>query len=375
MVNRQISNTIVSRFNKGKVIIVTGARQVGKTTLVKQIVSEQNNMYEYWNCDEPDIREMLTNPTSTILKRLVGNNKYIIIDEAQRVENIGITLKLLVDNLQGVQVIVTGSSTLDLAGKLNEPLTGRKYMFNMYPFSFLELVSESTLLEQNRLVEERLKFGMYPEVVNFPGEEEERLNELVSSYLFKDVLMLDSIRKPELLEKLIRALALQLGNEVSYNELANTTGVDKDTVARYIDLLEKTYVIFRLKSFSKNKRREIKKRKKIYFWDIGVRNSVIRNFNDINIRTDKSVIWENFIISERLKLINNHKNSSDSFYWRTVQNQEIDYIEESGNNIIAYDIKWSAKRKPGFPETFRKLYPGSKFHTINRENYYEYITD
>jgi uncharacterized protein len=373
MIKRQLTELIKQKLFKSKALIITGARQVGKTTLVKNLADELNIDFSYLNCDEPDIQAILRRPTSTRLKQLIGSKKLIIIDEAQRIPDIGITSKLFIDNFPDIQLILTGSSSLDMANALNEPLTGRKFEFNLFPFSFAELSAQTSVLEEKRLLENRLIYGYYPEIVVNPAEEEDRLLELVTSYLFKDILSMGQVQKPLILDRLTKALALQIGSEVSTNELSRLLGIDKNTVSRYVDLLEKTYVIFSLNSYSKNLRNELKKSRKIYFWDLGIRNAIIKNFNPLEIRSDKGHLWENFIIAERMKYLNNKGRRDNVYFWRTTQNQEIDFIEEYGGKLNAYEIKWSHKAKANLPSAFKISYPGSAFDVISTENYQEYL--
>lgn len=373
MIKREIQKTIQKKLFKGKLVIITGARQVGKTTLIKMIADNYPDENLYLNCDEPDIRLVLTEPTSTKLKDLAGQKKLVLIDEAQRVKNIGLTLKLFVDELPEIQVIATGSSALELSNKINEPLTGRRYDFTLFPFSMKELSGEHGWIEENRLLNERIIFGMYPEITLKPSERKVLLQSLASSYLFKDVLSYQNIRRPEILEKLLIAIASQIGNEVSYNELSNTLDIDKETVAKYIDLLEKAIVIFRLPPYSKNIRTEISKKRKIYFYDTGIRNALISNFNQMELRSDAGALWENFLISERFKLYANKGKSVRSYFWRTLQQQEIDYVEEREGSLYAFEFKWSKPKKVIFPKTFLSAYPKSKTEVVNRENYFSFI--
>jgi uncharacterized protein len=316
----------------------------------------------------------LDRPSSTQLRQLIGHNKVVVIDEAQRIANIGITSKLIIDELPDVQLILTGSSAYKLSNEINEPLTGRKFEFQLFPFSFAELSEYTSVLLEKRLLEHRIIYGHYPEIVNNPSEEKDRLLELISSYLFKDIFALGEIKKPNIIDRLTKALALQIGSEVSYNELSQSIGVDKGTISRYIDLLEKTHVIFSLHSFSRNQRNELKKSRKIYFRDTGIRNAVIKNFNPLELRTDKGALWENFIISERLKYLNNTGKKPNFYFWRTFQKQEIDYIEENADQLSAFEIKWNPKSMVKQNIPFLNGYPDSKFKTINVDNFIDFIT-
>ena len=303
MIKRKVTEKIFPLLFKKKTIIIYGARQVGKTTLLKQLEQKLGEKVLWFNGDEPDIRETLSNVTSTELKLLIGNNKTVFIDEAQRVENIGLSLKLIVDNFPDIQVVATGSSAFELADKIKEPLTGRKFEFFLFPISIEEIVEHFGYMEAKRYLNFILKFGLYPEIVTFPEMAKDNLLNLSDSYLYKDLLIYEGIKKHSVLTKILQALALQIGSEVSFTEIANLVGVDKNTVDKYINLLEKTFVIFRLNAFSKNLRNEIKKSKKFYFWDIGIRNALISNFNEPALRPDIGGLWENFVINVR-RLIN-----------------------------------------------------------------------
>ncbi|MCF0207045.1 MAG: ATP-binding protein, partial [Bacteroidales bacterium] len=299
MLYREIQKQIKQQMFQGKAFIIVGARQVGKSTLMHQIMDDCNVPNSYLNCDQPETQTMLSDASTTNLQRLVGNNKLLIIDEAQQIPNIGMTLKRIIDNNPDVQLIVTGSSSLDLKDKLNEPLTGRKYEYKMFPLSTKEIFADKGLAKLNETLEQRLIFGSYPYIVEHPENAENEILELCSSYLYKDLLSMEGIRRPVLLDKLIKALAYQIGNLVSYNEIAQLIGADSKTVEKYIDLLEKCFVVFRLEGLSRNSRNELKKAKKIYFYDNGIRNAVIQNFAPLALRADKGALWENFFISER----------------------------------------------------------------------------
>jgi predicted AAA+ superfamily ATPase len=334
MIQRTIKKRIEKSFFKKKAIIIYGARQVGKTTLVQQIRKDFPSIKSlYLNCDEPDIREDLTNVSSTKLKFLLGKNKLVFIDEAQRVLNIGLTIKLLVDNFPSIQVIATGSSSFDLANRIAEPLTGRIYTFVLLPFSFQELTAKYSLIELKRTLSERIVFGMYPEVEEKSDESAILLKNIAESYLYKDILQFQDIRRPELLEKLLIAIALQVGNEVSFNDLSNKLGVAKQTIANYINLLEKSFVLYKLTPFSGNLRNELTRKCKLYFYDTGIRNVLINNLNKLSLRQDTGLLWENFAINERMKSNLNSGKTPNIHFWRTHQQQEIDYLEIRGSDI------------------------------------------
>lgn len=373
MIPRIIELAIQNDLFKGKAIIVTGPRQVGKTTLLQKL-KVSNKVKTLWlNCDEPDVRLLLENATSTRLKEIIGDHELVFIDEAQRVKNIGLTLKLLVDNLKNVQLIATGSSALDLANEINEPLTGRKWEYQLYPISTMEMIQYTSKLEEGRLLEQRLIYGYYPDIINNPSNAQTALLELSNNYLYKDLLSLETIRKPALLEKIVTALALQIGNEVSFSELAQLIGADYKTIEHYIQLLEKCYIIFQLGAFSRNLRNEIKKSRKIYFYDNGIRNAIIKNFNPIELRQDTGALWENYLMSERRKYNTYTKQYVNSYFWRTHAQQEIDYIEESGGIIRATEFKWNEKAKVKFPDAFAKAYPDAIFSSINKSNYMDFV--
>ena len=373
MISRQLQQQITKRLGKGKIILLLGARQVGKTTLVQSIAQQADKPALWLVGDEPDVRAMLQNTTSTQLKSLIGKNQLVIIDEAQRIENIGITLKLIADHIKDVQVIATGSSSFELADKITEPLTGRKFEFLLYPLSVKELIDHFGLLEERRMLEHRMIYGMYPEVINHPGEEKDVLSELTNSYLYKDLLALEQVKKPVLLEKLLTALALQIGRQVSYHELGQLVGADNQTVERYIDFLEKAFIIFRLQALSRNLRNEIKKSRKVYFYDTGIRNAVIKKFQPLALREDTGVLWENFAIVERQKINHNSGRWVNHWFWRTHAQQEIDYIEE-GEKMSAFEFKWNPKKKVGFPRPFLQAYPDSETTIITPENYLDFLT-
>lgn len=374
MIPRTLETSLKKRLFKGKALIIFGARQTGKSTLAETLLNNQDKEWLTLNGDDADVRELLTNTTATRLKAIIGRNEIVLIDEAQRIKNIGLTLKLITDQIKKVQVIATGSSAFELLSEVNEPLTGRKYEFMLYPVSFEEMVNHHGLLQEKRLIEHRMQFGYYPEIVTNAGEEKERLKLLAGSYLYKDLLMLEQIKKPALLEKLLKALALQLGSEVNYNELGQTIGSDRKTVEKYIDLLEKAFVIFEVPAFSRNVRNEIKKGRKIYFYDCGIRNAIINNFKPMNSRTDTGPLWENFVIAERIKFLSNYGNEAKLYFWRTTQQQEIDLIEENESGLKAFEFKWNKKAKVRIPLTFKTNYPDADIKIISPENIESIIT-
>ena len=373
MIYRNLQKVIENTLFKGKAIVITGARQVGKTTLVYELANSSGKSWLFWNCDEPDVEEYLSRPSSTELKHRIGDKELLIIDEAQRIQNIGVTLKLITDKLKHLQVIVTGSSALGLRDSIREPLTGRKFEFHLHPFSFSELVNSTSEMEEIRMLEQRLIYGMYPEIVLTTLDKKKLLTELAGDYLYKDILALDSVRKPSIIPKLLQALALQITNEVSLTELGETAGCDRNTVIRYLDLLEKTFVIFTLPSLVRNHRNEIKKSRKVYFWDNGIRNALIKGFNPLVLREDTGKLWENFMVSEIIKKDQYNETMASHYFWRTHQQQEIDLIREHQGVFDAFEFKWSPSKRPKLSERFQKEYPLGVFSEVHRKNYQEFL--
>ena len=370
MYQRTIENIINNKIGKGKAIIIVGARQVGKTTLIKDLLKDKN--YLFLDADDPSTRKILTSPNTEQIRSILGENKIVFIDEAQRIEGIGLTLKIITDQFADVQLIVSGSSSFDLGNQLNEPLTGRKWEYELFPISWEELEKEEGYVKAEQQLENRLLYGMYPEVLNDKGNEREILKNLASSYLYRDILAFSEIRKPEILDNLLLALALQVGNEVNYNELAQTIGVNKITIQKYIAILEKGYIVFKLNSFSRNLRNEIKRNKKIYFHDNGIRNMILGSFNPLALRTDVGALWENFLISERKKQ-NIYKNTfARMYFWRTKQQQEVDFVEEKEGKIYGFEFKWKVKSKIKLPQTFVKAY-NAETKIIDRNNFRDFI--
>ncbi len=372
MIKRTITNTIKDKLKTGKVIIIFGPRQVGKTTLLQNIFNKKQD-YLWLNGDNIDDRMQLELESFTRFKANLANKKLLIIDEAQRIMNIGLNLKIIHDQLK-IPIIATGSSAFELANKINEPLTGRKFEYQLYPLSFEELAEHFGMFEESQNLPNRLLYGSYPEVITNAGNQKEILQNLASSYLYKDILEWNKIKKSDKLLKLLQAIAFQIGNQVSYNELANLVGINKETVENYIDLLEKSFVIFTLRSFSRNLRNELKKSKKIYFYDNGIRNTLINNFNPIELRNDVGALWENYIISERIKYASYHQIYSNKYFWRTKYQQEIDYLEEREGKLFAYEFKWNTHKKVKIPNSFIKAYPDSEIQIITPDNYFQFIT-
>ena len=373
MITRILENSITGLLGSDKAIIIMGARQVGKSTLLNTLLTSLDGVM-WMNGDDPDIQQIFSQMTSTRIRAILGNSHILVIDEAQRIADIGLRLKLITDQVKGVQVIATGSSSFELANKLNEPLTGRKREFRMFPLTFSEMVAHTNFLEESRMLPHRLVYGYYPEVVSSPGEERVILKELADSYLYRDILSLEGIGKPDKLTRLLQALAYQIGSQVSYNEIGRLVGLDSKTVERYIDILEKSYIVFRLGSFSRNLRNELKSSRKIYFWDLGIRNAVIGNLAQVENRTDAGALWENFCIAERMKQLSYKTSFANSWFWRTQQQKEIDYLEEEDGHLQAFEFKWNNhKASTRCPLSFASAYPGVPFHVITPQNIDEFV--
>lgn len=372
MIYRTLENRILEKWNDRKVIIVTGPRQVGKTTLLKAICKSKGD-FLFLNGDDATVQNLLKDFSKKKWQNLLGTQKTVFIDEAQRIENIGLGVKIIYDELADIKVILSGSSAIDMNSKIKEPLTGRKWEFSMYPVSWQEWINHNNYLEAFSDLENRMLYGMYPDVVSNEKDKTEILVELSSSYLYKDLLQYDGIRNTKLLNDLLKALALQLGNEVSYNELAQLLQVDRATIEKYIDLLEKAFVVFKLQALNNNQRNEIKNSRKIYFYDNGVRNAIIQNFNPLNLRADTGALWENFLIAERVKMIAYKPLYVSQFFWRNYYGQEIDYVESQNGTYHAFEIKWHEKRKAKLPTAFKNLYPNSTFKIVNRMNFDEFV--
>ncbi len=375
MINRSIQPIIEKWLFKGKIIILYGARQVGKTTLVKALLTKYKQKDGYYNCEIQSVRTALAQEEPTLLKKYLGDKKIVVFDEAQNIPNIGRVLKLLADTYPKLQVIATGSSSFDLANQTAEPLTGRALQFILYPLSYLELEDLFNPFERKAQLDNLLKYGMYPEIV-LANEENARvlLDDLSSRYLYKDVLEFENLKRADVIFKLLQLLALQIGSEVSFNELSNALQTNRRTVERYINLLEKAFVIFRVRSFSRNLRKEIRKANKIFFYDVGIRNSIVQQYQDMTLRSDKGSLWENFLICERLKFLQTHQMNPNYYFWRTHDKQEIDYLEEYNGQLTAYEMKWKTGKKK-IPKAFIESYPNSQIQFIDRENFEGFVSD
>lgn len=374
MITRELKSTIEEKFFKGKAIIIAGARQVGKTTLCNEILSHRPEKVLRLNLDESEARQIMDEPSLGDLQRLIADNEIVLIDEAQRAGNIGLTLKRIQDNFPNIQLLVTGSSSLDLRAKISEAMTGRKWEYTMYPISTAELAKDRGVLAVRQNLETRMIYGSYPDVLNYESDARETLMNLAGSYLYKDLLEMEGIRRPSLIEKLLIALALQVGSEVSYNELAQSVGSDSKTVEKYVGLLEKCYIIVTLSAFSRNLRNELRKSRKIYFWDNGIRNAILQNFTPLSLRNDTGALWENFFITERLKANHYNRRYAKGYFWRTKTQQEIDYIEESDGTFTAFELKWNPKKAATpLPKAFIEAYPVTQSAVITPDNWLDFF--
>ncbi len=374
MIQRILQKQLELDFNRKNIQVIFGPRQIGKSTLVEMVFNNFNGKKIWLNADDASVRAQFEKPDGLQLDRLFRSTELLVIDEVQRINNAGLTLKILADQLKHLHVIATGSSAFELRDKIKESMVGRAFEYKLFPFSTQELIDHTSFFEEQRLLEHRLTYGCYPEVINHPGDEKRILQQLSDSLLYKDLFSLESIKKPYLLEKLLQALALQLGNEVSYQELANTIGADKETIERYLFFLEQAFIVYRLPSFSRNLRTELRKSRKVYFYDNGIRNSLINNFTPISLRNDKGALWENFLMTERLKKITYQNQYCNRYFWRTRNQQEIDYIEEFDGILHAYEFKFNQDSKVRAPMSFAKSYSDQIFQLVNINNYMDFIT-
>lgn len=376
-IKRYLEDQIENCLFKGKVIVIYGARQVGKTTLVKGFLEKYQNKYKtlYLNCEILSVKENLKIPEPARLKNYFGDVKLVVMDEAQKIENIGLILKLLVDTYPEIQIIATGSSSFEINNKINEPLTGRVNKFILYPLSLEEININKNKFEIDAHLDKIIRFGLYPETYFLPEKQAVlRLDEISSDYLSKDILNFEGIKKSKIIIDLLQLLALQLGGEVSYHELATQLGISRITIQKYINILEQAFIIFTLRAFSRNLRKEISKSVKIYFYDIGIRNSLIQNYNTINLRADIGGLWENFCLLERLKHNHNHQILANYYFWRTYDQKEIDLIEEKQGKFNLFEFKWRSE-KTKMPQDFIKAYKESSYRLINKSNYWDLLKE
>ena len=372
---RYLEKDIFSHFQPNKVVVIYGPRRVGKTTLLHQLSKRIKEPTLWLNGENLDTAEWLSSRSLEKLKSGIGSFKAVIIDEAQRVDQIGLNLKILVDSIPDIRIIATGSSSFDLANQVGEPLVGRKWQYTLYPIAQLELSPAETPFESKLKLQSRLVYGSYPEVITSEGNRDKQtvLESIVDGALFKDVFMLEGVKKPSKIVQLAKALALQIGNQVSLTEVSNLLNINLATVERYLDLLEKIFIIIRVSGFRRNLRTELTKTCRYYFWDNGIRNALINNFNQLDVRSDTGQLWENYIFIERMKKRDYQHLSSNIYFWRTHDRQEIDLVEERGGKLYGIEVKWSPKKtRP--PRSWLATYPNAKFTTINRENYLGFIT-
>jgi hypothetical protein len=374
-IERAVKTNILKKLKPGKVVVLVGARRTGKTVLLKEITKNFTEPILMLNGEDYRTAELFRNKGIVEYKKLLGNKRFLIIDEAQKVEGIGRILKLMVDEIGDLKILVTGSSAFDLNNTLGEPLTGRKHTVKLYPVAQCEWENYENLIETRSMLEHRMIYGNYPELIHLQDNSEiaEHLYELVGSYLLKDILELDNIKNSAKLLNILRLLAFQIGHTVSINEIAQNAGLSKNTVDHYLDLLEKVFIIFRLEGYSRNPRKEISKSPRYYFFDNGIRNALIANFNSLNLRNDQGALWENYIISERIKFHSYNNIYANYFFWRTYNQQEIDWIEERGGQLFAYEMKYN-KNKIKVPSAWSKHYPDSEFQVIHLDNYLDFIT-
>ena len=373
--NRNIENRIISKLKNNKVIVLLGARRVGKSILLKQIISKTNTDYLIFNGEDANVKELFKTNTIQNFKNLLGTKRLLIIDEAQNIENIGQKLKLMIDEFETLNIIITGSSAFDISNKTGEPLTGRKHTFYLYPFSEQEYNQIENITQKPDNLKHRLVYGNYPELIhlNNNDDKKEYLSEIVNSYLLKDILAFENIRNSSKIMSLLRLIAWQVGSEVSYNELGKKLGMSKNTVEKYLDLLSKVFILYKVEGFSRNLRKEVVKSSKWYFYDNGIRNTIIANLQNIELRNDIGILWENYIISERLKYQSFSGMISNNYFWRTYNGQEIDWVEERDGNLFAYEIKWSKTAKA--PSAWQQAYPDAKFEVVNKNNYLAWINE
>lgn len=374
---RAIEESIVNKLQPNKVIVLLGARRVGKTLLLNHLIEHSiHEPFLFFNGEDMAVQALLSQRTAENYKRLLGDKKLLILDEAQKLEDVGQILKFMVDTIEGLKVIATGSSVFDLSNKLGEPLTGRKYTFKIFPLAQMEFSAIENSVQTMAKLEERLIYGCYPELVHLPSNQEKAdyLNEMVDAYLLKDILEFDGIRNAAKMLDLLRLIAFQMGKEVSLEELGRQLSLSRNTVEKYLDLLSKVFVVYKLSGFSRNLRSEITKTNRWYFYDNGIRNALIRNYNPLSIRNDAGELWENYVLMERVKFQHYTKIKASNYFWRTYEQQEINWIEESGGKLTAYELKWNPAKTVRAPTAWTSAYPESSFQIIHPDNYLDWIT-
>jgi uncharacterized protein len=371
---RDLSDNIIKKLQSNKVVIIFGARRVGKTVLVKEILNQVNEPVLTLNGEDINVHDKLAIRSVENYKQILGSYKFLYIDEAQKIPEIGLKLKLMIDEIDGLRIIISGSSSFDIHKDAGEPLTGRKYSFNLFALSESEYNQIENSISKIDKVRERLVFGSYPELLHLPDREDkiDYLNEMVSSYLLKDILVYENIKNSQKIFNLLRLIAFQIGGEVSLQELGNQLGISKNTVEKYLDLLSKVFILHKVEGFSRNLRKEITKNSRWYFLDNGIRNAVIANFNPIESRNDIGALWENYMISERLKYQEYRRLSSNNYFWRTYEQQEVDWVEERDGSLFGYEFKWK-EDKVKIPTQWKSAYPNASFEVINMDNFNEWL--
>lgn len=375
-IERAVAEGLKKKIVAGKVLMILGARRVGKTELINHYL-EGIPKEEYLKFNGEDIRhaKLFEDRSVENYMRILHNCKLLVIDEAQKITNSSLVLKLIADNFKELKIIVTGSSVFDLSNKLGEPLVGRKNTVYLYPFSQMEFQKYENIIETKEKLEERMIFGSYPELEQYPiwSDKQNYLYEMLNSYLLRDILTFEGIRQSDKIIDLLRLIAFQTGKEVSLQELGSQLNIAKNTVERYLDLLSKVFVVFKLRGFSRNLRNEVSKMNRWYFYDNGIRNAIIGNFNRLNLRNDIGELWENYLVSERIKLQSNSDMTASNYFWRTYTQQEIDWVEETNGSLSAYEFKWNIKKKPKVPVSWKEAYPDSDYKVISQDNYLEWI--
>ena len=376
MVNlvRDLSDNILKKLKPNKVVLVFGARRVGKTLLVKEILAKVNEPVLILNGEDINVHDKLANRSVENYKQILGTYKLLYIDEAQKIPELEEKLKLMIDEIDGLKIIISGSSSFDIHKDAGEPLTGRKYTFNLYTFSENEYNQIENSISKIDRMSERLVFGNYPELLHLPDRDDkiDYLNEMISSYLLKDILVYEHIKNSQKIFNLLRLVAFQIGSEVSLQELGKQLGISKNTVEKYLDLLNKVFILHKVEGFSRNLRKEITKNSRWYFLDNGIRNAVIANFNPVHARNDIGALWENYMISERLKYQSYKRISSNNYFWRTYEQQEIDWVEERDGSLFGYEFKWK-EDKFKIPTQWKSAYPGASVELINVNNFNEWL--
>lgn len=371
---RQIESQIIGDFFKGKVIIILGARQVGKTTLIKNITSKLQEPVLWLDGENADVQLLFQNMNNEKARHIAGNHKVLVIDEAQKINEIGSALKIYADYHPDIQVVASGSSAFELRNVLNEPLTGRKYEYQLFPLSFEEMANNTDLLHEQRQLNHRLRYGYYPEIVTKTEDNERLLRFLSESYLYKDIFLFKGIQKPEKMLELLKLLAWQLGSEVNYHELSKTLKIDNQTIESYIALLEQAFVVYKLTAYHTNQRIELKKSKKIYFNDLGIRNALINDFRQVELRSDAGGLFENFMINEIRKQNIYKRFFANIYFWRNTEQKEIDLILEKDNNLHLFEFKWNPLKEPRLTKSFSNIYPHFTYNVINQENFSSFLS-